>query len=196
MSGRALPEDACPDLSNREDSWVFPISKPATCDTILLHTQIARTITRPYQHCCSYDPAELKRDPKDLLSNGDKTFVRTMRGVVARSMLQPRLIFNYSSLLPGDIGSRIGMMFIPTPNEPDNAELHFIINGVDQGACAYSIPYKDQDLFAVIDVYGTTKEVRILQAYDSKLHRYSNFLINLLKTNTYIVGSLFYFEFQ
>jgi neuralized-like protein 2 len=43
--------------------------------------------------------------------------------------------------------------------------MHFIINGEDQGACTKEIPYKEKALFAVVDVYGTTKQVRIIQLY-------------------------------
>lgn len=35
--------------------------------------------------------------------------------------------------------------------------MHFIVNGEDQGPCTKDIPYKESDLYAVIDVYGTTK---------------------------------------
>lgn len=47
----------------------------------------------------------------------------------------------------------------------DTAEMHFIINGEDQGVCSKDIPYKAGPLRAVVDVYGTTKQVRIVQLY-------------------------------
>lgn len=46
--------------------------------------------------------------------------------------------------------------------------MHFIINGEDQGPCTKDIPYKDGALHAVVDVYGTTKQVKIIQLYGSK----------------------------
>lgn len=56
-------------------------------------------------------------------------------------------------------------MFIPTPDTNDLAEMHFIINGEDQGPCTTDIPYKKGALHAVVDVYGTTKQVKIVQLY-------------------------------
>lgn len=43
--------------------------------------------------------------------------------------------------------------------------MHYIINGEDQGAFTRKLPYKDAPLFAVVDVYGATKQVRIIQLY-------------------------------
>lgn len=43
--------------------------------------------------------------------------------------------------------------------------MHYIINGEDQGAFTKKLPYKEAPLYAVVDVYGTTKQVRIVQLY-------------------------------
>jgi len=64
---------------------------------------------------------------------------------------------------PTDEGSRIGVMYVI---DKDQANMHMIINGEDQGACARGIPYEDGPMFAVVDVYGTTKQVRIVQLYE------------------------------
>lgn len=55
-------------------------------------------------------------------------------------------------------------MYVPQAGS-DKAEMHFIINGEDQGVCGKDIPYKAGPLRAVVDVYGTTKQVRIVQLY-------------------------------
>lgn len=55
-------------------------------------------------------------------------------------------------------------MYVPQTGS-DMAEMHFIINGEDQGVCGRDIPYKTGPLRAVVDVYGTTKQVRIVQLY-------------------------------
>lgn len=44
------------------------------------------------------------------------------------------------------------------------AEMHFIVNGEDY-LQAVDIPYKESNLFVVVDVYGTTKQVKIIQVY-------------------------------
>lgn len=46
--------------------------------------------------------------------------------------------------------------------------MHFIINGEDQGVRGKDIPYKAGPLRAVVDVYGITKQVQIVQLYGGK----------------------------
>jgi len=65
--------------------------------------------------------------------------------------------------LPTDIKSRIGIVYLPV--NADHAHMHYIINGEDKGPCVKTIPYKDGPLFVVVDVYGSTKKVRIIQIY-------------------------------
>lgn len=56
-------------------------------------------------------------------------------------------------------------MYVVSADDKSLAEMHFIINGEDQGACTRDIPYDTRPLHAVVDVYGTTKEVKIVQLY-------------------------------
>lgn len=61
----------------------------------------------------------------------------------------------------------IGIKYIRVPRNDENggkelAELHFILNGEDQGAIT-SMPFTKEPLYVVIDVYGCTKQVRIVQ---------------------------------
>lgn len=90
--------------------------------------------------------------------------MQTSRGVIPFSALRPNIIDSSQYILPTDAGSRIGIMYVPQPGS-DKAEMHFIINGEDQGVCWQDIPYKAGPLRAVVDVYGTTKQVRIVQLY-------------------------------
>lgn len=97
---------------------------------------------------------------------GDGINVKTSRGAFPRSLLRPISQDGASAdILPTDTHSRIGIIFVPTPNEADKAEMHFIINGEDQGPCTQDIPYTKGALHVVIDVYGTTKQVKIIQLY-------------------------------
>lgn len=176
-----LPEFACPDLSHIGNSWVHPISKPMAhrqSEHHFSHRDALLLFDRPYNlRARAYNArdhphnggenAHTEQIAINVLGNS-KSFVRTDHGIVARRMLKPGSAYSYQNLLPSDMGSRIGMMFVPNPENPtEEAELHFIVNGRDQGPCEKHIPYKNLDLFAVIDVYGTTKEVRIIQLYDS-----------------------------
>lgn len=61
-----------------------------------------------------------------------------------------------------DTGSRIGVIFVPTKDDKELAEMHFIVNGDDLGAQAADIPYREIPLYVCVDVYGTTKSVSSL----------------------------------
>ena len=128
---------ALPDLANLGHSWVFPITR-------------------------SVGNSMLK---SNILGNGIN--VKTSRGVFPRSLLKPIAQDGGAStdILPTDTNSRIGVIFVPSEHEADKAEMHFIINGEDQGPCTHDIPYKQGALHVVIDVYGTTKQVKIIQLY-------------------------------
>lgn len=71
-----------------------------------------------------------------------------------------QLVHRDEQVLPTDEGSRIGIVYVVKGNR---AEMHFIINGEDQGPCTRDIPYQDGPLFALVDVYGTTKQIRLIQ---------------------------------
>lgn len=73
-----------------------------------------------------------------------------------------------SDILLTDRGSRIGIMYVPTETDASQGELHFIINGVDRGPVTKDIPLNRSPLYVVIDVYGTTKQIRIIQLEGSK----------------------------
>ena len=64
------------------------------------------------------------------------------------------------NILPTDEGSRIGVYYVIN-KATDLAEMHFVINGEDQGPCVINIPHHQDPIRAVVDVYGTTKQVRI-----------------------------------
>lgn len=51
-------------------------------------------------------------------------------------------------MLATDTGSRIGVIFVPSKENKDLAEMHFIVNG-DDYIQAIDIPYKESNLFVV-----------------------------------------------
>lgn len=151
-----LPQYALPDLHNMGKSWIFAVTKS--------HNKVV------------YSDQGDDQNPDSLHQSvlGDSDIVYTPQGSFSRNLLLPLVRLNLnkngespsSSLpkdnLPTDIGSRIGIMYRVIG---DSAEMHFIINGEDQGPCARNIPYQNGPLHAVVDVYGTTKQVRIIQLY-------------------------------
>lgn len=118
---------------------------------------------------------------KTLNFTAHSCFIRTTRGVIPRNILKPisRGDGSGTDILPTDTGSRVGVFFLPTRNESDKAEMHFIINDEDQGPSTKNIPYKEGTLLhAVVDVYGTTKQVKIVQLYGGSKFIIIIFFIN------------------
>lgn len=60
----------------------------------------------------------------------------------------------------GFIGSRVGIFYIPF-NER-YADLYLILNSVVIGPLAHDIPYNRKLLHVIVDVYGATKQVKII----------------------------------
>ena len=55
-------------------------------------------------------------------------------------------------------------MYVPRVGG-DVADMHLIVNGDDQGVVQKDIPLQGGPLHAVVDVYGSTKLIRIVQLY-------------------------------
>ncbi|XP_022909659.1 neuralized-like protein 2 [Onthophagus taurus] len=134
-----IPPYALPDLANIGLSWIYGITKASN-----------------QMYSVSYNRAT---SLKSITS--DNGVIRTGRGLVPLSMLKPTK--HSVSILPTDTFSRIGVMYIPTNDR--EANMHYIINGEDQGVCVRHIPFTDAPLHVVVDVYGTTKKIRIIQLY-------------------------------
>lgn len=146
----SLPQYAMPNLVKLGNTWIFAITK-------------SHTIWDSFECIAGTGYVEgIPSKEKKLVTDGVN--VQTSRGVIPFNALRPNTIGSSHYILPTDAGSRIGIMYVPQTGS-DKAEMHFIINGEDQGVCSKDIPYKAGPLRAVVDVYGTTKQVRIVQLY-------------------------------
>lgn len=85
-------------------------------------------------------------------------------------------------VLPTDVGSQVGVVYRVNP-ATGLADIHFILNGVDRGIKVASIPYRDAPLFAVVDVYGTTKKLRIVSESSSLQSACREVILNRLSGN-------------
>ncbi|XP_044744349.1 neuralized-like protein 2 [Coccinella septempunctata] len=90
----------------------------------------------------------------------DSQSIRTCRGIIPRYFLKSSRARG-AELYPSDVGSRIGVLFVPTSE--NKADMHIIINGEDEGPLSTDIPYKDSPVYVSINLYGTTKKIRIIQ---------------------------------
>ncbi|CAH1779773.1 unnamed protein product [Owenia fusiformis] len=159
-----LPQHALPDLTNGGKSWIFAVTKSYRHEKQQTENHTSRVIggTEEYVHTSrgSFKRASLRPNIQSRANNCNQE----MEELPDDTAESDDSVEFTDSVLPTDVGSRIGIAYVVNSDD-DLAELHFIINGVDQGACATGIPYKECPLYAVVDVYGTSKQVRIIQLY-------------------------------
>lgn len=145
--GHLLPQCAIPDMmsnKNMGDSWICALTK----------------------HQAWFESNYL---PNYFRVDGNHVF--TSRGTFPTSILRSSVNSRVDKL-PTDVGSRIGVLYLP--NSENTATMHFIINGEFVVPMSRTIPFNDGPIRAVIDVYGATKRVRIVQVYNGETVIYIN----------------------
>ncbi|XP_074867491.1 neuralized-like protein 2 [Carettochelys insculpta] len=141
-----VPEYSLPDLVNMGDTWVFAITRHhnrVTPDG--LEAQVQSFLSDPYLLI------EQARIPRDKL-------VGRSRPSQYSHILDD--LYKMNVLPPTARRSRIGVLY--AIRSDGMADMHIIINGEDMGPSARSLP-ASRPLYAVIDVFASTKSVRVIQ---------------------------------
>jgi hypothetical protein len=125
---------------------------------------------------------------------GDTEVVHTPRGSFSRSLLLPLGKLSLQTrngdsisasqkdnVLPTDVGSRIGIMYSVVGK---SAEMHFIINGEDQGPCVRNIPYNNGALHDICLVLDQHLEFDFFYCASSLKQQFTDRYVNPLGYNT------------
>ena len=110
--------------------------------------------------CCSWVYA-IK--PSDEMPFGDDfngvavPCNRQSESFVKSTRLNPNLLKGNDNVLPTDIGSRIGI------HVTLKGALYFFVNGIQFGPFTSDVPIRYGEVFAVVDLYGITKQIRVIQ---------------------------------
>ncbi|XP_063152861.1 neuralized-like protein 2 isoform X1 [Candoia aspera] len=141
-----VPEYSLPDLVNLGDSWVFAITRS--------HNRVTEEQAAASERGLLSGPYLLighVRIPRDKLVG------RSRPGRYSHILDD----LYRSNLLPATARkSRIGVLFTLQPD--GTADMHIVINGEDMGPSARGLP-GSRPLYAVIDIFASTKSVRIIQ---------------------------------
>lgn len=142
-----VPEYSLPDLVNQGDSWIFAITRnhnrvmPDEEDT----TGLREELSDPYLKVGKF------KIPRD------KLIARSKPSRFSHILDE---LYKTNFVPPTALRSRIGVLY--EPQADGTCHMHIIINGEDMGASARGIP-ANQPLYAVIDVFASTKSVRVIQ---------------------------------
>ncbi|XP_025939727.1 neuralized-like protein 2 [Apteryx rowi] len=150
QSLEVVPEYSLPDLVNLGDTWVFAITR--NHNRVALDGEEARAPARVQGFLSEpYLLIEQVRIPRDKLVG------RSRPGRYSHILDD---LYKMNVLPPTARRSRIGVLYTPQPN--GTADMHIVINGEDMGPSARGLPTA-RPLYAVVDVFASTKSVRVIQ---------------------------------
>ncbi|XP_077192249.1 neuralized-like protein 2 [Paroedura picta] len=145
-----VPEYSLPDLVNRGDSWVFAITRN--------HNRVTP------EGAPEQSPGRVRgflADPYLLIEQ-----VRIPRDKLVGRSRPSRYSHILDDLYKNNVlpatarRSRIGVLYTLQPD--GTADMHMVINGEDMGPSAKGLPAACP-LYAVVDVFASTKSVRLIQ---------------------------------
>ncbi|XP_005986772.1 neuralized-like protein 2 [Latimeria chalumnae] len=145
----AVPEYSLPDLVNLSNSWIFAITRN--------HNKIAKENNEEND----FKPKSFFTDAylqiEEFKVPRDKLVGRSRPGRYSHILDD---LYKTNTLPPTARRSRIGVLYITRSDGTGN--MHIIINGEDMGPSARGLP-TNQPLYAVVDIFASTKSVRIIQ---------------------------------
>ena len=149
----AVPEFSLPDLVSLGHSWVFAITRH--------HNRVPREGQPEAEAAVPSGPQALLVEPylriEQFRIPRDRLVGRSRPGLYSHLLDQ---LYEQNVLPPTARRSRLGVLFCP--REDGTADMHIIINGEDMGPSARGLPAA-QPLYAVVDVFASTKSVRLVQ---------------------------------
>lgn len=150
----AVPEFSLPDLVSLGHTWVFAITRHHNRVPREGHAEAAEAAAPSRPPALLVEPylcIEQFRIPRDRLVG------RSRPGLYSHLLDQ---LYELNVLPPTARRSRLGVLFCPRSD--GTADMHIIINGEDMGPSARGLPAA-QPLYAVVDVFASTKSVRLVQ---------------------------------
>ncbi|XP_007451698.1 PREDICTED: neuralized-like protein 2 isoform X1 [Lipotes vexillifer] len=149
----AVPEFSLPDLVSLGHTWVFAITRH--------HNRVPREGRPEAEALAPSCPPALLVEPHLCIEQfripRDRLVGRSRPGLYSHLLDQ---LYELNMLPPTARRSRLGVLFCPRPD--GTADMHIVINGEDMGPSARGLPAA-QPLYAVVDVFASTKSVRLVQ---------------------------------
>ncbi|KFO53200.1 Neuralized-like 2, partial [Corvus brachyrhynchos] len=140
QSLEVVPEYSLPDLVNMGDTWVFAANGLCFSQEPLAPGQIFLVEIEEKELGCPRDTLVGRSRPGRYSHILDDLYKMNVLPATARR-------------------SRIGVLYAPQPD--GTADMHIVINGEDMGPSARGLP-TTRPLYAVIDVFASTKSVRVI----------------------------------
>ncbi|XKL60016.1 hypothetical protein PGB90_001032 [Kerria lacca] len=146
-----IPKRAVPDLMELGITWVYNLSD------LLPNITDSREISWPFN---------IEENKFDITEEYIKTCQGTYSRFNLKSLHNNDKIQKNHRLFEINTGFKIGVVYVPTNDTI--SELFYIINGDVLGPYAVGIPYNESPLYGVVDIFGKTKRIRVLQIQAEK----------------------------
>ena len=151
-SAPTIPQYSMPDLTNMGKSWIYAITK--------YHNKVQED-RQGSPELGTVVKSDFIKDSGTVLKIGCSEIPKhcLVHDFIALDM-EAGLMSGKQQYFATSVGSRIGVTYNIIN---DTAYMHFIINGEDQGASIMEDAKPNCPFYGIVDVYGTSKQVRLVQ---------------------------------